>query len=401
MLPPNNKSLLTFLRSFPKCWSRRFLILLVSVMSLFGCAYFFLGDDQSTTPKINQAQAALTVTTAEVEEQMWASVVRASGVIHPWQEAIVGAQLDGSQLIDVMADVGDSVKRGQLLARFNADMLRAEREQLLAALAEAQAVVGQATVDHERAKQLKAGGGISAQSLLTAATHAETSAAQLAIIQARLAANTLQLQYTEVRAPDDGVISSRSANLGAISSVGQELFRMIRAARLDWHGEFTAQQISQITIGQQVLLELADGSNARAQIRQIAPSMDSQSRLLTVYAELEPGSRARAGMFVNGTVMVEQKAARVVPAASIVIRDGRSYLFLVDENSQMVQQRLVQPGRRNRNAVEIISDLRPGEKIILQGAGFLSDGDFVNIAPEPEPNATALELAAVGGQSDE
>ena len=397
----NNKSLLAFLRSLPKRWPRQFLILLVSAMSLFGCAYFFLGDDESTVPKANQAQAALTVTTAEVEEQMWASVVRASGVIHPWQEAIVGAQLDGSQLIDVMADVGDSVKRGQLLARFNADMLRAEREQLLAALAEAQAVVGQATVDHERAKQLKAGGGISAQSLLTAATHAETSAAQLAIIQARLAANTLQLQYTEVRAPDDGVISSRSANLGAISSVGQELFRMIRAGRLDWHGEFTAQQISQVAIGQQVILELADGSNARAQIRQIAPSMHSQSRLLTVYAELEPGSRARAGMFVNGTVMVEQKAARVVPAASIVIRDGRSYLFLVDENSQMVQQRLVQPGRRKGNAVEIISDLRPGEKIILQGAGFLSDGDFVNIAPEPEPNATALELAAVGGQGDE
>lgn len=396
MLPPNNKSPLTFLRSSIKRnfrWSRRFLILFASAMSLFGCAYFFLGSDEITTPVVNEPQAALTVTTAEVEEKMWASVVKASGVIHPWQEAIVGAQLDGSQLVEVKVDVGDNVKRGQVLARFNADMLLAEREQLLAALAEAQAFANQATVDHERAKQLKAGGGISAQSLLTAATQAETSAAQLAITQARLAANTLQLQYTDVRAPDDGVISSRSAKLGAISSVGQELFQMIRAGRLDWQGEFTAQQISQVTIGQQVILELADGSSASAQIRQIAPSMNPQSRLLTVYAELEPGSQARAGMFVNGTVMVEKKAARIVPAASVVIRDGRSYLFLLNENSLVVEQRLVQVGRREGDAVEIVSDLMTGEKIILQGAGFLSDGDLVKIAP-------ALGLASVGGQGE-
>ena len=405
MLPTNNKSLLTFLRSFLRRNSHRsqqFLILLASAVSLFGCAYYFLGSDENATPVVSETQAALTVTTAEVEEKMWASVVKASGAIFPWQEAIVGAQLEGSQLVEVSVDVGDSVKRGQVLARFNADMLLAEREQLLAALAEAQARANQATVDHERAKQLKAGGGISAQSLLTAATQAETTAAQLAMVQARLTTNNLQLQYIEVRAPDDGIISARSATLGAVGSVGQELFRMIRAGRLEWHGEFTAQQMSQVAIGQQVMLALPDGSNVNAQIRQIAPSMNPQSRLLTVYAAIEQGCQARAGMFVNGTVMVEQKAARVVPAASVVIRDGRSYLFLLKANSLMVEQRAVQVGRREGDAVEIISDLMAGEKIILQGAGFLSDGDLVKIATAiaPANSATALELASVGGQGE-
>jgi RND family efflux transporter MFP subunit len=384
MTRSKNMPFLSFLSSFS--WrnarpSQQILILLACPMLLAGCAYFFLRNDNSVPVVANQTQAALTVTTAEVQEKMWASVIKASGAILPWQEAIIGAQLTGLQLIEVSADVGDNVKRGQVLARFDADMLIAEREQLLATVAQAQALATQASVDHKRAKQLKPGGGISAQNLLAAATQAETTAAQLAMVQAQLTTNSLQLHYIEVRAPDDGIISARSATLGTVGAIGQELFRMIRAGRLEWQGELTAQQVTQVAIGQQVTLELPDGSNASARIRQIAPSMDAQSRLLTVYAALAHGSQARAGMFVNGIVTLEQKTARVVPAASVIIRDGHSYVFLLNEDSLTVAQRAVQVGRRDADTVAIISDLAPGDAVVVQGAGFLNDGDQVRIAP--------------------
>lgn len=374
------------------------MILLVCTLLAASGYYYFLRDDSSVVVETHTAPAALTVTAIKMEETQWASGVNASGVIQPWQEAIISAQLAGSQLIDISADVGDSVTRGQVLARFDADMLLAERELLLASVAQAQALANQAHVDHERAKQLKAGGGISAQSLLAAQTQRETTAAQLAMAQAQLATNRLQLHYIEVRAPDDGIISTRSATLGTVGAVGQELFRLIRAGRLEWRGELTAAQITQVTPGQHIKLTLPDGSEASAQIRQIAPTLDSHNRLLTIYATLTPGSRARAGMFVNGTIILEQKIAHVVPAASIVIRDGRSYVFRLKDDSS-VEQMPVQVARREGDGVDIISDLVPGDAVILQGAGFLNDGDNVRLAPEND--AAAAPSARSRGRAHE
>jgi RND family efflux transporter MFP subunit len=390
-----NKTLPNFLSSLIRRTQRqRLMILLVCTLLAAGGSYFFLRDDSGVVVETHTAPAALTVTATKMVETPWALGVNASGVIQPWQEAIISAQLAGSQLIDIRADVGDSVTRGQVLARFDADMLLAERKLLLASVAQAQALANQAHVDHERAKQLKTGGGISAQSLLAAQTQRETTAAQLAMAQAQLATNSLQLHYIEVRAPDDGIISTRNATLGTVGAVGQELFRLIRAGRLEWRGELTAAQITQVTLGQHVKLALPDGSEASAQIRQIAPTLDSHNRLLTIYATLAPGSHARAGMFVNGTIILEQKIARVVPAASVVIRDGRSYVFHLKDNNS-VEQMPVQVARRQGDGVDIISDLVPGDAVILQGAGFLNDGDNVRLAPEND-SAAAPSVSARG-----
>jgi RND family efflux transporter MFP subunit len=319
---------------------------------------------------------ALTVTSAMPHHASWSATLEASGAIAPWQEASLGTQIGGYQLIDVRVNVGDQVKKGQVLARLDPALLLADEAQL-------QANVDQAEANRQRALTLKSGGGISDQDVLQFVTQAKTA-------NALLASKQLQLRYTDVIAPDDGVISSRMATLGAVVPVGQELFRLIRQNRLEWRGELTAPQLALIEAGQRIALTLPDGSSATAKVRQTAPSLDAQSRLGTVYADLEPGSRARAGMYASGQVVLSESPALVIPAESVVIRDGRSYVLKLADASATpkVSLQAVTVGRREGGDVEIVQGLAADDRVVVQGAGFLNEGDVVRLADERAPAAS-------------
>lgn len=337
-----------------------------------------------------QPVAALTVTRATPQWRQWSATLEAAGTIEPWQEAVIGAQQSGLRLLEVRAAVGDVVKRGQLLARFDAAMLTADLAQLKANLAQAQATALQAETNKQRVLKLKNNAGsLSQQEVLRYETEAATSLTQVEAVKAQLAAKQLQLRYTQVLAPDDGVISARQATLGTVAASGQELFRLIRQNRLEWRGELTAAQMAQCRPGLRISLSLPDGSRAEATLRQLAPTLDPQSRLGLVYADLVPGSKARAGMYAAGQVLLAESPALTVPAASVVIRDGRSYVLKLRNNEPIAPVGLqpVDTGRRQGAEIEIVQGLSDTDRIVVEGAGFLNDGDRVQIVQDPGPLA--------------
>jgi RND family efflux transporter MFP subunit len=315
-----------------------------------------------------QIASALTVTTALPRTAVWPDTLLGTGAIGAWQEASVAARIGQYPLIEVRVNVGDRVRKGQVLARFDAALLRAEEDQLVAASDQAEA-------NRLRGISLQAVGGISDQDLLQLVTEARTAAA-------RLAAKRLELSYTVVHAPDDGVISARAATLGAVTPAGQELFRLILRDRLEWRGEITVAQLSRIGAGQLVTLKLPDGTAADAVVRQTAPVLTGQSRLGVVFADLIPGSSARAGMYASGAIVAGRSPALVVPAECVIIRDGRSYVAeLVGAAAvRRAVLREVTVGRRTIDSVEIVRGLRGEERLALRGAGFLKDGDAVRVA---------------------
>jgi RND family efflux transporter MFP subunit len=342
--------------------------LATAVILAFGLGAFLISHHSGAAIDNAQPAPALTVTSAMPRRVTWPSTLEASGAIAPWQEASIGTQIGGYQLIDVRVNVGDQVKKGQVLAQLDPALLLADQAQL-------QANLDQAEANRQRMLSLQGSGGISDQDVLQFVTQAKTARAQLDSKQ-------LQLRYTKVVAPDDGVISARSATLGAVVPVGQELFRLIRRNRLEWRGELTAAQIPHIEIGQHIALTLPDGSMADAKVRETAPSLDSQSRLGIVYADLDAGSQARAGMYANGHIVLGQSQALVIPAQSVVIRDGRSYVLkLADAGATpKVIQQAVTVGRRDGADAEIVQGLTDKDRIVVQGAGFLNDGDVVRLS---------------------
>jgi RND family efflux transporter MFP subunit len=311
----------------------------------------------------------------------WPELVRANGDISAWQEAVVSAEVAGLKLAEVLVDVGDQVKKGQVLARFDAATQRAAVAQSEASVAETQALLAEAESNAQRADRLRESLAISEQDLIQASTRAHAAKAQVESAKARLNAAQLMLQYAEVIAPDDGVISSRTAMLGSVTNSGAELFRLVRQNRLEWRAELTGAQLAHVRVGFTAKIDLPDGSMVTGAVRQLSPVLSATTRTGIAYVELNDDAlgKARAGMYAAGTIEVGETNGMELPASAVIQRDGHDYVFVMVDDTQVILTK-VGVGRRRGGAVEILSGLTATDNVVTTGGAFLNDGDRVRVA---------------------
>jgi RND family efflux transporter MFP subunit len=337
------------------------------------------GDKDAAQPK-----PALTVTTERPAAASLPVSLAANGNVAPWQEAVIGSESGGLRLSDVRVNVGDIVRKGQVLAVFAAESVNADVDQARAALQEAQANAAAAQSDARRARNLESSGALSEQQVVQYLTAERTANARVAAAKATLAQQQLRLRYTQVVAPDSGVISARSATVGAVVGVGAELFRMIRQGRLEWRAEVIAAELARVKPGTKALVKAASGSELRGTVRMVAPTVDAQNRTALVYVDLPvalaPNAPFKAGMFASGRFELGASKAMTVPQQAVSVRDGFSYVFRLNRDSH-VSQLKVATGRRIGGRIEINGGLAPDADVVVSGAGFLNDGDLVRAVP--------------------
>ena len=342
-------------------------------------------------PNAGVARPALTVTVTTPQRATVANLVAANGNIAAWQDAIVGAEAHGMRLAEVLVNVGDAVRKGQVLARFDSALASAELAQSRAAVAEAEATLAEAAANAQRARELQPSGVLSAQQVAQLLTVERTAQARLEAVKAAQQVQQLRLQQTQVQAPDAGVISARNATVGAVVPAGTELFRLIRQGRLEWRGEVAATELAQIQRGQKVALA-ADGAGApvAGTVRQVAPTVDAATRNALVYVDLpDTGGRLKPGMFARGEFATGSSTALTLPQTAVLLRDGFSYVFTVAADGR-VSQGKVSTGRRSGDRVEILQGLDEKARVVASGGGFLADGDTVRVVDA----APALKAAA-------
>ena len=348
-------------------------------------------------------RAALTVTVATPQRMSWAREIAANGNIAAWQEASIGADVAGLRLQDLRVNVGDVVKKGQVLATFDAAPVQQDQAQARASLAEAEAAYADARGNAERARAVQASGALSQQQINQYATAEKTARARVEAAKAVVASQNLRVRNTQIVAPDAGVISAREATVGQVVGAGTELFRMVRQGRLEWRAEVMAEDLGAIRPGQRALIDLpgraADGAGntVTGTVRQLAPTVDARTRYALVYVDLPPGTAARAGMFASGRFDIGADSALTVPQEAVLMRDGFAHVAVLqpDHRVQLVR---VQTGRLNGNRVEITSALPAGAQIAVRGAGFLNDGDAVQVVAEPAAAAPASAPASAPNQ---
>jgi RND family efflux transporter MFP subunit len=319
------------------------------------------------------AGAALAVSTTTPLRQTWPTQLLASGNLAAWQEAIVGAQTGSLRIAELYVDVGQPVKRGQLLARLADDSLKASLDKQNAAIATARANLEQARANVLRARAVSGSGAISGKSIDDYVIAEATSQAALASAQADLRGTQIQLEQTRIVAVDDGYVSSRSALLGNVVAAGSELFRLVRQSRIEWHAEVDAQRVSQVHVGQVVRVLLPDGSVSEGRVRLVAPTLSTSTNRATVYVALPAGSGAAPGMFASGTIEGEATAALTLPQSAVVPRDGRNDVYLLKDDST-VTRRTVVTGRRQGDRIEVLSGLPADARVVASGGAFLAEG---------------------------
>ncbi len=336
-----------------------------------------------------EAKPALTVTAVQPQRLPLALTLSASGSVMAWQEASVGTEANGLRLAEVRVNVGDVVKRGQVLATFTASSVEADVAQIRAAVAEAEATLAEAAANAARARELEATGALSAQQINQYLTAERTARARLEAQRAAGRAQQLRLSNTQVLAPDDGVISARSATVGAVLPAGQELFRLIRRGRLEWRAEVPAADLARIRPGMAVAVTAGGGAPIAGKVRVVAPTVDAQTRNGIVYVDLAASGAAKAGMFARGEFALGTRDALTVPQAAVLLRDGFSYVFEIGPDSK-VAERKVTTGRRSGERVEVTSGLEAGARVVASGGAFLGDGDLVRVVDAPgAPKADA------------
>lgn len=344
---------------------------------------------------------ALTVTVAKPEATELTVTLAANGNVAAWQEAVVGSESNGLRLAEVRVNVGDVVKKGQVLAVFSPETVQADIAQSRASLAEARATAADAAGNAARARTLQATGALSQQQINQYQTTEQTAKARVEAAEAVLAAQQVRGRNTQVLAPDDGVISARTATVGSVVAAGTELFRLIRQGRLEWRAEVTSAELARIAVGTPAFVVSASGAQVRGKVRSIAPTVDPQTRAALVYVDLPTvlqNTGVKAGMFARGDFDLGRSSAPTVPQASIVPRDGFNNVFVLQPDNR-VSQIKVQIGRRLNDRIEITSALPEGAQVVVQGAGFLNDGDLVRVVAATPPAAPASTGAAQPAKS--
>ncbi len=330
------------------------------------------------------ARPALTVTGTQAQTQALPIKLTANGNIAAWQEASVGAEIGGLRLAEVLVNVGDTVQRGQVLARFATDAVQADLAQARALVAEASASAQEATANADRVRALLNTGVFSGQQSSQYLTAEQTAKARVESAKAVMAAQLLRLKNTEVRASDSGIISARLATVGAVVGAGSELFKLIRQGRLEWRAEVGANELYRLPVGAAVSVAAASGSPVTGRVRTVAPTVDPQTRSGLVYVDLPSGpsrqAGLKAGMFARGEFELGSSPALTVPQQAVVVRDGFSYVFRLNAD-QRVSQLKVQTGRRVGERVELLDGVGAESSLVASGAGFLNDGDLVKVAP--------------------
>lgn len=345
---------------------------------LAGC-----GEAPSDTPP-KAAKPALTATLVQPARSTLPDGLQANGSIAAWQEALIGTEVSGLKLVEVRADIGDQVKAGQLLARFDDETVRADLAQAEAAAQEATAALDEAAQNAARARRLEGSDALSAQQLTQYRVAEQTAQARLASARAQVQQQTLRLARTRVLAPDDGVISARSATLGAIGNAGEPLFRLVRGSRLEWRAEVTADELPALRPGLPVTVQAPGLPPVDGRIRTLAPTLDPQTRNALVHVDLPGGYEKglRPGVFARGQIARGAREALTVPLQSLSLRDGHRYAFRVSAQEgdlATVAQVKVDTGLLAGDRIEVRAGLAAEDRIVASGGTFLADGDRVKV----------------------
>ncbi len=378
------------------------LVLIALVITALAFLSFKLMQEKPATEAAaadnpSPAKTALTVDLVQPTRAIIKQTISANGSISPWQEAVIGSEANGLLLNQVLVNVGDNVKRGQLLAQFSASTIATDIAQAQASLAEAKANALEAAGNASRARSIQDTGALSTQTIEQLISLEATSKARVAAAEATLQSQQIRFKQTKVVAPDDGIISARAATVGAVVSPGQELFKLIRQGRLEWRAELTSSDIGHIKNGMTANLTLPDGGAITGKVRTTSPIIDTQTRNAIAFVDIALG-QAKAGMFARGTFDIGTKDVLTLPASAIVMKDGFAYVMLVGTDGRVKQLKIQTGGREGTNVEVAGLDAATNSNFVASGGAFLADGDLVAVTGQAPASAKPISKSETSQQ---
>ena len=384
-----------------------FLTLPALVLALGGALSPALADSPVAEPAEATAPTLPAISVVTVAQAQLTDRVLASGTIAAVERVLVQPQIEGQAIDAILAEVGDDVAAGQVLAQLSDTALKLQSSQLAAsraaavasiAQAEAQLVSARSSADEAervrvRAEKLKAQGtasqaaadqaiaaATSATAQVNVATQALTAAqAQLALVDAQVADIELKLARTQIKAPVAGRIVARNAEVGAIATAaGQPMFTLIRDGLLELRADVAEEDLLRLQPGLAVTMRVVGLPEPQTgTVRLVEPEVDAVTRLGRVRITLDKPEAVRAGLFAEAEIVAASREVLSVPVTSVAAGEGVSTALRVTSEG-VVESVEVTTGIRDGGMVEIVSGLAAGDMIIARAGAFVRPGDRIN-----------------------
>lgn len=353
-------------------------VLLASALLLSACGKS--ADEEGTDAKASPPERAIAVTATTVQSTTVPIVLEAVGDVQSLKAPTIGAEISG-RVTELLVDVGDVVAKGQALGQLDRsgillelDVARAEQSRVAALLANQELVV-------KRQYDLKKKSFVSDSAIDDAEAQLRALREQLKVARAQVALAEYKLSKSTITAPLTGKIDARMVSVGDYVKDGAALFTIADTSALRLRMVFPEPTLGQLRVGTplKVMTAVDPGNTFEAKITEIRPQVESANKGVMAYAVLSDPSLTRAGASaaVWATVSLHENAI-VVPQLSLVRRPAGDVVYVIGADSH-VSERKVISGARLDSGVEIVKGLEPGERVVVDGAGFLTDGAKVEV----------------------
>lgn len=346
------------------------IIPLAAMLALAGCK-------KPPEPKKTDAQQARAVRVVRLEPRAITGALTASGDLVPREEAAVLPEVTGYRVARVLVDVGDFVRKGQVLAQLDPTLIQAQIAQQQAVVGQAEAQAQQAEDQAARVKGLDDQGVLSQEAISQRRFQAK---AARATANAQLAAlRDIQTRATKlaVTAPVGGIVLERTVRPGdQAAASATPWFRLARDGEIELSAELSEDDLAKIRAGQRAQVTLPSGLSVPGVVRLVSPQIDPQTKLGAVRVHMAVNRDIRAGGF--GRAVFAEAAGLTLAAPETAVRydaDGASVMVVGADNR--VKRVLVQTGQRGAGLVQLIKGPPPGSRIVQNAAAFLLDGDMV------------------------
>ena len=343
---------------------------LAGLMALSACA-------KKEPPKKDPAATALSVSVVKIESRALGGAVSASGSLRPREEAAVAPEVSGFRVLKVNADVGDTVRAGQVLVQLDPALLQAQ-------IAQAEAQAAQADDQARRVADLDGTGVLSQEQIAQRRFQAQAARASLRDLQTRMG-------KLAVTAPVSGVILERTVRPGDLSAGGgTPWFRIARDGQMELSANFSEDELARIRPGQAATVDLPGDAQVQGTVRLVSPLIDPQSKLGEVRVLLPARPDIRAGGFARATFADAGGATSIVPETAIRYDAGGASVMTVGADNR-VKRAAVQTGLRANGQVQLLKGPPAGTRVVQNAASFLLDGDVIKPtdAASPQPNVAA------------
>ena len=352
---------------------------LLSVLLLGACQ----SEQAPQTEKSEDESPPVPVeTSAPVRGDVYA-MYTGTAPIEAYAEADVIAKV-GGEVRELLVEEGDEVGKGQILARLDGERLRLE-------LNESEARLRKLQRDYERNIDLKAKGLISDGDF-------EKIKYEMEALEAAFNLASLELDYTQIRAPIAGVVAQRFVKLGNTINNGDALFKVTSLDPLVAYLHVPEREYRNISPGQPVGIEIdaLAGETIAAAVSRVSPIVDPQTGTFKITVEIvDLKRRIKPGMFGRiGVVYDVHNDALQIPRSAIVENQDESSVFIVDGDRAV--RRSVTTGYGNRGMVEIVSGLDDGDQVVTVGQASLKQDSRVTVINRADEE----ELAAEASEQD-